>query len=85
MAQTKGIIVMHIPGKKGKWEIVAIHNKKAKKAVKFKALNGAVYEGYFEFSTRLISKNGNMISTNPKQFNAIAGAKKNIKAVQLSA
>lgn len=84
MAQTKGIIVAKIPGKKGTWEIVAIHNKKAKKAVKFKALNETVYEGYFEFSTRLIARNGNLLCINPRQFNAIAGAKKNIKAVQLS-
>lgn len=79
------IIVRALPAKKGRWEIYASRAPKAKKAVTFTAKNGTTYTGFFEFGTRLIAKNGNLICGNLKQFNAIAGAVKNINAVKNSA
>lgn len=86
MAKKKrsGILVKVIPGKKGYWEIFAVYNSKRKKSIRFKGVDGKTYEGYYEFATRLISRNGNLLSTNPKQFNQIAGGVKNIMAVKNS-
>lgn len=84
-SKRKGIIARIIPGAGAHWEIFAVHNKRLKKAVRFRSVNGTMYEGFFEFATRLISHNGNEIAINPRQFNTIAGAKKNINSVKNSA
>lgn len=81
----KGIVARRFKATKGYWEVVAVHNSKLKKAVRFKAVNETTYEGYYEFMTRLIARNGNELCNNPRQFNSIRAALKNIMAVKASA
>ena len=80
-----GIVVLVMEAKKGNWEIYASPSKKRKLPVTFKDIEGKKYKGLYEFGTRLIVPNGNEVACNPRQFNSILGAKKNIKSVKESA
>lgn len=77
----KGHIIKVIPTKKGRWEVFTIHNPKRKKPVRVRKMNGSMIEGYFDFGTRIISRNGRGLQIGTG-FNTVAIALKNIKAVQ---
>lgn len=72
MAKKKlpGEVIKTIAAKKGRWEIYKyVTNPKS---------------GMKAYGNRLVSRNGNVICGN-KDFNSVAGAMKNIRAVKASA
>lgn len=82
---TKGIVARWIQSVAAHWEVVAVLNPKRKKIIRFKDVGGKIHSGPYEFATRLVARNGNVLCINPRQFNTIAGALKNIKSVKNSA
>lgn len=80
-----GIVVAIYSGKKGKWEVYASLSKGRKKKITITDINDVTHTGNFEFGTRLIARNGNLIAMNPVQFNTFHSAWKNVMAVKASA
>lgn len=76
-------IVKTLPATKGKWEIYAYHNSKAKKETTYK-IGEKTFTGFFEYGNRLIKRNGRVVTGN-KGFNTVRIATDNIGVVKTSA